>query len=244
MGKLEELLSDEETKAELESELSEWAKSQGYKSPDEVEGLVKKKDELLSKISKLNRGQTTEEQRQILEALNEVGYESADEVIAALSGNKKGDDLERQLKRIKKEAEENRTLYEQERQQRISYAKDNAITQALKKAGVKDSAFDMAFAYFDRLAEVEEVDGKLKIVAKDSEGLGPSIDSFIEEWSKTDAAKDYVQQAANKGAGVTGDDGSGRGASGKTMTLAEFGALAPKDQATFMKDGGQIIAEG
>jgi hypothetical protein len=244
MGKLEELMSDEETKAEIESDLSEWAKSQGYKAPDEIEGLVKKKDELLSKISKLNRDQTTEEQRRILEAINELGVESADELVTALSKKGSGDELERKLKRLQKEAEENKALYETERKQRISYAKDNAIIQALKEAGIKDSAFDMAFAYFDRIADVEESDGKVKVIAKDKEGLGPSIDSFIAEWSKTDAAKDYVRKPANKGAGVSGENGDSRGVTGKTMTLEAFGNLTPKDQAAFVNDGGQITAEG
>lgn len=204
MGRLEELMADEATKAELESELSGWAKSQGYKAPDEVEGLVKKKDELLSKISKLNRGQTTEEQRRILEVITELGVESADDITAALSKSSTADDFERKLKRLQKEAEENRSLYERERKERMSYAKENAIMQALKEAGIKDTAFDMAFAYFDRIAEIEDADGKLSVVAKDKEGLSPPIQSYIAEWSKTDAAKDYVQKPVNIGAGVTG----------------------------------------
>lgn len=240
MGKLEELMADETTKAELETELSEWARTQGYKAPDEVEGLVKKKDELLSKISKLNRGQTTEEQRRILEVINELGVESADDITAALSKSSSSDDAERQLKRLRKEAEENRSLYERERQQRISYAKDNAIIQALKEAGVKDSAFDMAFAYFDRMAEVEDTDGTISVVAKDKEGLGPPIQSYISEWSKTDSAKDYVRKPVNAGAGVTGDGGESRTTLGKAMKLSEFGQLDGKQQAAFVKDGGKI----
>ena len=242
MGKLEELMADEAAKAELETELSDWAKAQGYKAPEDVEGLVKKKDELLHKISKLNRDQTTEEQRRILEVITELGVESAEDIEAALSkkNGKGSEDFERKLKRLQKEAEENKALYERERQQRIAYAKDNAIIQALKEANIKDSAFDMAFAFFERLADVEESDGKITVVAKDKDGLGPPIGSYIAEWSKTDAAKDYVRKPVNSGAGVTGSGGESREASGKTMTLSEFGQLDPKKQAAFISEGGTL----
>ena len=241
MGKLEELMADESVKAALESEMSEWAKAQGYKAPDEVEGLIRKKDELLHKISKLNRDSTTEEQRRILEVINELGVESAEDIEAALSKKGKGgDDFERKYKRLQKEADDHKALYERERQQRISYAKDNAIIQALKEAGIKDSAFDMAFAYFDRVAEVEDTDGKTTVVARDKDGLGPPITSYILDWSKTEAAKDYVRKPVNSGAGVTGEGGESRGVTGKVIPLSDFNQLSPKQQNAFMSEGGQI----
>lgn len=245
MGKLEELLSDEEQKEEIQAELSEWAKNQGYRSPDEVEGLVKKKDELLNKVSKLNKETTSEEQRQILETINDLGIESPDDIKKLVEGSgngKEGDkELERKLNRLQKEAEQHKEAYQTERQQRLNYAKENAIVKALKEAGVKDSAFDLAYAYFDRVAQVEESDGKIQVIAQDQEGLGPPIEKHIAEWAKSDAAKDYVQKPANKGAGITGaPEGD---ASGKELTVSEFNKLSPKDKAAFMQNGGKLKDE-
>lgn len=245
MATLKELLEDEEQKETIQAELNDWAKQNGFRAPDEVEGLVKKKDELLQKVSKLNRETTSEEQRQILETITELGIESADDIKQLVEGkgkSKAGDEeIQRKLNRLQKEAEQNKTAYETERKQRLNYAKENAITKALKNAGVKDSAFDMAYAYFDRVAQVEENDGQVAVIAQDSEGLGPPIDKFIAEWAKSDPAKDYIQQPVNRGAGITGAPSGD--AKGKTLSVTEFGNLGPKDQAQFFKDGGQLKDE-
>lgn len=244
MGKLEELMQDEETREQIETELSDWAKQQGYKAPDEVEGLVKKKDELLQKVSRLNRETTSEEQRNILEAINELGIESADDIkqlVSDKAGKKSGEsneEYERRLKRLQKEAEQYKQNYESEHSKRLGYAKENAIVRALKEAGVKDNAFDLAYAYFDRIAEVEDGDNGATVIAKDSEGLGPPIEKYISEWAKSDAARDYIRKPVNKGAGVDGAPQQESGA--RVMTLDEFNRLEPKQQAEFMNNGGQL----
>lgn len=244
MGKLEELLGNEEEKDAVVAELSEWAKEQGYRSSDEVEGLVKKKDELLQKVSKLNRETTSEEQRRILETITELGIDSADDIKQLFDGKSKGGDseeFERKLKRLQKESEQHKQAYETERTQRLSYAKENAIVKALKEAGIKDSAFDLAYAYFDRVAQVEESDGKVNVVAQDSEGLGPPINKYITEWAKSDAAKDYVRKPVNAGAGVGGAPSGDVG--GKELTVSEFVRLEPKAQAAFVSSGGTLKDE-
>lgn len=205
MSKLEELLESEEGKQELESYFSKRVAESGYKAPDEVEGLVKKKDELLSKVASLNRDKTSEEQRAILAMLEDAGVSSVDDIQRAFK--KDTPDYERQMNRLKQQYEEASAKYESERNARLSSEKDNAIIRALKEARIKESAFNMAFAYFDKLAEIEEVDGKVNVLAKDQAGLGPSMDSFIKEWAKSEAAIDYVEKPLNRGAGVTGANG-------------------------------------
>lgn len=204
MGTLKELLETEEGKAEFDAVFNSRVEEMGYKAPTEIEGLVKKKDELLNKVARLNRDQTSESQRAILQVLAEVGVDSADDIKAALDGRDKSSDLDRQFKRVNQQLEEANKKYESERGRRLSTEKDNAIIRSLKDAKIKESSFDMAYAYFDRLAEVEEIDGKVNILAKDAAGLGPSMDTYIKEWAKSEAAKDYVMKPVNIGAGVAG----------------------------------------
>lgn len=199
---LEEM--NEEEKAEVLETFNSWVKEQGYKSPEEVEGLAKKKDELLGKVSKLNKERVSEDKREILNMLDELGVQSAEDIKSLFekkSGDKKDD---RELKKYEKQLQELQERYDSEHKTRLNMAKENAIVKALKEAGVKDSAFDMAYAYFDRQAEVEETDNGVSVIAKDKDGLGPSIDNYIKEWAKGDAAKDYIQKPMNVGAGVSG----------------------------------------
>lgn len=198
---LKELLESEEGKAEL----MDWIKEQGFKAPEEVDGLVRKKDELLAKISKLNKSQTSEKQQELLAALAEAGIEDVDTVLSAVKGKPdKPNELERQLKRLETQAQEAEKRYKEEHSRRIDAVKRAKITEALKKANVKDTAYDMAFDYFANRADVEESDGEIKIIARDAEGLGPSIDNYIAEWAKSETAKDYIVKPVNVGAGVAG----------------------------------------
>lgn len=210
MGQLEELLKTEDGKAEFETYFNSVVAEKGYKTPEEIDGLVKKNGELLNKVAKLNRGQTSTDQMVILEKLAEAGIYSVDDLNPVVGGDKSVDG-DRRIKRLEKELEEAQSVYKSERSARLSTVKENSIIRSLKDAKIKESAFDMAYAYFDKLAEVEEVDGRVSVVAKDSAGLGPAIDSFISEWAKSDAAKDYVEKPLNIGAGVTGQkDGESR----------------------------------
>jgi len=207
---LKEFLETEEGRAQFEEVFQSYAKEKGYKAPQDVEGLVKKRDELLAKVSRLNRDETSEAQRELLRTLAEVGVDSADDLQSIVSSKDKGTDLERQLNRINKQLEESRALYDRERSLRLESEKRSTIIRALKDAGVKDTAFDLAYAYFNGMAEVEDVDGKVNVIAKDKDGLGPGIDSYIQDWAKSEAAVDYVKKPLNQGLGLSDPQGSSK----------------------------------
>lgn len=205
MADITEMLEDEETKQKV----VDWAKEQGFRAPDEVEGLVKKKDELLDKLAKTKKSQMSEEQRRLLDTIHELGYDSAEDLQAALSKQqqKKGEDTEkvdRDLKKMQKQFEELQDKYERERSTRLSIEKDRAIDKAMDKAGIRPDARELARAYFDRKAQVEETDNGISVIAQDEEGLGPPIEEYIEKWAKSEQGKNYVQKPVNVGAGVAG----------------------------------------
>ena len=60
------------------------------------------------------------------------------------------------------------------------------------------------------MAEVEDVDGKVNVIAKDKDGLGPGIDSYIQDWAKSEAAVDYVKKPLNQGLGLSDPQGSSK----------------------------------
>jgi len=241
MAELKELLEDEETR----NQIIGYVKEQGYRAPDEVEGLVKKKDELLEKLAKSKKSQLTEEQRNLLESLQEMGYESHDDLIAALqSSGKKGeaDKVDRELKKMRTQFEELQSRYDAERSTRLTIEKDRAIDKAMDKAGIRADARELARAYFDRKAMVEESDDGLTIYAQDDEGLSPPIDEYIEKWAKSDQGKNYVQKPINVGAGVAG---GGDVSTKTTFTREELGD--PKIARQVMerkKSGENITIEG
>ena len=202
MAELKELLEDEESKQQI----IEWAKEQGFKAPDEVEGLVNKKNELLEKLAKTKKSQMSDEQRQLIETINELGYDSAEDLQDALSKGKKNDSdkADRDMKKLQKQLEDYQGKFESERNRRLSMEKATAIERAMDKAGIRSDARELVRAYFDRRAQVEETDNGVSIIAQDDEGLGPPIDDYISNWAKSDAGKNYVQKPVNVGAGVAG----------------------------------------
>lgn len=212
--------SDEGSEA-LSQIIAEKAPELGYKSPDEVQGLVRKRDELLGTVKKLKtqpKGpQISEGMQRILEALQDEGIEDEDSFSEFIQGkaqegegsaeaSKQLRELKRQLKQIEKEKSEfsqYKDLFEAERKARLESVKDSTLTQALKKVHVKGDAFDIVKSWAEKQTALDiDDDGKISIYANDSEGLNPSIEAYLEEWSKTDAAKPFIEQPVNTGAGV------------------------------------------
>lgn len=205
-----EFMTSEDGKKVVNETFRSWATEKGYKSEDEIQGLVKKKDELLEKVARLNRGQTTEQQRKVIELLADKGLDDPDKLSSIISGGKDNgnDELERRLKRLEAEKKEYEEKMKREHGLRVNTVKESAINKALMDAGVKPEAFDMAKAYFSGVADIEESDdGKVSVIARDESGLGPSIDKFVSEWAKSERAKDFIRKPMNSGAGASGSNG-------------------------------------
>jgi len=108
-------------------------------------------------------------------------------------------------------------------------------------------ASDVVQAVFGK--QFKEVDGKL--VAHNSSGnpiYSPtrpgelaSFDEGLEEIVKAYAHKDTLLKGTGGGSGAKNKDGSGGNQGGKTLTRAEWNALAPLDQTAKMKEGYQVV---
>lgn len=200
MAELEELFENEETREQL----LERVKELGYKAPDEVDGLVAKKNELLEKLAKTKKSQMSESQKALLEAIQDAGFDSAEDLQEALSGSKGQEKTDRELKKMQRQLEELQSKYTTERSTRINVEKDRAIDKAMDKAGIDPAARELVRAYFDRKARVEESDDGISILAQDDEGLSPPIDEYIAQWAKSETGQKYVMKPVNIGAGVAG----------------------------------------
>lgn len=250
IDEVKDWIKTDEGKELFSSLLPSYIQENGYKSPEEVEGLVRKNKELLGKVAKVNRPNTTSEHQQILQLLAESDLDDIEElekVIQKTSKQSKEENefdlkyrrLNKKYEEMAKTASEFEDKFKREKQGRIKTVKEHAITKALKNSGVKSEAFDMAFDFFDKRSEVEEdEDGNVLIIGKDSDGLRPTIDKFIESWSKTEKAKGFIVKPENKGAGLTG---SGSDPKSKTMKRSEWDKASSEAQEAFYRSGGTVI---
>jgi DNA primase catalytic subunit len=234
MAELKELLEDEEAREQLFS----YVREQGYKAPDEIDGLVRKKDELLEKLAKTKKSQLSESQKAILDAIQDAGFDSAEDLQEALSGKQDTGKVDRDLKKLQRQLEELQSKYDGERNTRLSIEKDRAIDKAMDKAGIRPDARDLVRAYFDRKARVEESENGVSIIAQDDDGLSPPIDEYIESWAKSDQGKNYVQKPMNVGAGVAG---GGDVATKTVFTRQELSDPKIAKQVMARKKGGEAI---
>ena len=231
---LDEFMENEEGKTIV----SGWLKEAGYRSADDIAGLEHKKDELLGKVAKSQKDKA---------ALNELytkhGIVDADDLdlkLAMLEGAEaKGTEMEklqRRLEIIEKAAETDKKLAETERALRVSSEKKAQILSELKKAHVNDESFDYLMPYFNGLVKAEDEDGKINLFVDTGDGPSP-LNTFIETWSKTDNAKQFIKAPGNSGAGSTGAGGSGTAAE---TDLAKIEKLPPAERMKAYKELGII----
>ena len=245
---LQEFLNTDEGKEVFNAAFESKIKEEGYKSSDDVAGLVAKKNELLGKVTKHQKEKhLTETHKNILDKLSEHDITDIDELEELFSSKKlpqdqnpQGNDFEKQLKRLTKQMdllkEENlksKNLATEERNKRIQSQRDTILTTALNKVNVKGEALAILRDHFDKKIMIEETEkGEVNFLANDSEGLNPDINTYIDEWSKTDAAKDFLQKPANRGSGANLNNSNSR-----SMTRKEFQNLDPTSRMQNMKEG-------
>lgn len=105
--------------------------------------------------------------------------------------------------------------------------RDRALADALQGAGVTSPAFLRAAQAM--LGGNVKIDGDTAIVET---AMGPKLlGDFVKGWVAGEG-KDFVTPA--KGGG---SQGSGGGGAGKTMTMADFNSLGPKERAAEMAKG-------
>jgi hypothetical protein len=193
------------------------AKADGYKTPEDIQGLKDKNGELIGKIKVLQGKVLTDDQKKILDKLENSSIMTIDDVEKLLNADPKdpkgGDDdaVNKQIKMLQKQLEDQQQRTETEKAQRLTETKKSVIDKALSAANLPTHLH----AHFATQADVLEQDGKVSVVWKDDpDGLCPPIADHINQWSKTEEAKIYIKAPNSSGAGSGSGSGSGSSQAG------------------------------
>jgi hypothetical protein len=224
LDELKEFAASDDGKSIMASYLEE----SGYKSKDDIQGLVNKNGELLGKLKKANEANNS-----TLEVFNKYDIVDSEDLAGKLatlaSAQSNESELEkvaRRLEIIEKTAKEAESRAASEKALRAESEKKAQIVTALKNAHVDDASFDYLMPYFGGIAKIEEADGKINLVVDSDDGSSP-FNSFVDEWSKTDKAKQFIKAPSNSGGG---SGGPGAGSSGTTKTLEDIAQIADRDE--------------
>jgi len=216
--------------------MTSYIEKSGFKKPEDISGLVSKNKELLGKLSETKvKSETLKKVESILKGFSIEDPSDLEQILSAFQESKgtQGKDkellsrYERDLKREQAEKAELASKYETMRNKRLTTERTSQILKSLKDVNVSNEALDFLLPYFEKLTEVEEnEDGELKIYAKDDQGLSPSIEQYIKDWSKSEKAKSFVRAAVNTG----GNSGSQiKGGNSAPMTLDEIEKLPTRE---------------
>jgi hypothetical protein len=244
-SELQEYFNTDEGKSTFGELFKSYAKAEGWQSPEEVAGLVNKKNELLNNLTRLKKEKNNDPLLTNLEKYGIHSVEDLETMLSATSTNsKKGEDTERMMERLKRELEtERKSKVEIEqaltaqKQRFFNAEKQSAIYKALGANGFDESTHDVLSIYFDKIAQVDEDEtGKLSIIADDgNERLG--LSDYISKWSKTEKAKHYIKAPSNIGSGTVGGNGTTR-PSGK-LSFEQIGQIAdPTARKQAMRENG------
>jgi multidrug efflux pump subunit AcrA (membrane-fusion protein) len=186
-------------------------------------GLIAKRDELLNENKQLKKGRTVDPEQ--VTKLEEQIDTLRDELSAA----------QKAAKTATTDAEKARKALESESGYVQKLLIDNAMTDALTQAGVKEAVhLKAAKAMLSGQAQIV-VDGETRLAK-----IGDKpVKDFIAEWAKGDEGKFFVAAPNNSGGGSQG--GQGGGAAGKTVTRTQWDGMGHPERAAFSRDGGKVV---
>lgn len=206
------LESDESFKSSL--------KELGFESAADVDGLKRKRDELLGKNKALS--EQFKELKSQMDELDLEGYKNYKE-----EGIKKPN-IERELAEMKKQIEKaNNDKIKIESAYNQSLIRDS-LHKAFRDANIDSAHYDILTSAFTGKARVE-VDGDARNIIIDDGGLGSDPSEYFKAWA-SEQGKSYVAKPVNTGAGA-----QKLGAGSSTMRRAEFDALSPMQQSEAVK---------
>lgn len=93
---------------------------------------------------------------------------------------------------------------------------DRDLVGGLAKTGIKKDLFEFVQKTLASDAKVVEVDGKKQVVIKDM-----PVDKYLEDWTKTDTAKHFIEAPTSGGAGK-GNPSQGDGGSADEVSTEDF----------------------
>lgn len=210
------------------------AKELGYESPDEVQGLRTKRDELLGKVKNLNKEKTDLEAK-----ISDVDFEEYQIFKEKGTGNKIADEavaLKRQLNVLD-------TKFKEETANRIKIesAYDNKLKESELSKIFSDINIDpkhaklLTSAFKDKVKTEGDYDKRELIVDVDGSGLGLPAAEYFKKWV-ADEGKPYVRIPENRGTGS--HQFSTKNA--KVISRNDFNALPLADQSSLVGSGVTI----
>lgn len=187
-----------------------------------VAPLIAKRDELLGEVKTLRKGKQISPEE--LEKLEEQNENLKTELNKVLGENKT----------FKKQAEDAQKALQSESSFTQRLLVENGLTEGFMKAGVKDQDYiDLLKSKHSGLAKVVVDGDNRKVMFGDKD-----MDTYLTEWTATEAAKKFIAAPGNSGGG--GQGGNGNKSAAKTMTRSAFDQMAPDSKASFVKEGGVL----
>lgn len=167
----------------------------GYKSEEEIKGLIDKKDELLGQLRKVK-----DERENLKKRLDEIDIDEYIDLKNSKAKNSdKDNDLSRKLEKLNAELEAERKA----RTETEAEYNNTLISQALT-AEIADK-FDPAHRAilteaFLRKAKIENENGKKTVVIDDGK-YGLPVNEFFKSFADSEQGKPYLIKPINAGAG-------------------------------------------
>ena len=231
---------------EASKELLPILKAAGFETPDDIQGLKAKNNEILVKMKKIN-----EEKANLQKLIDDADYQEYlankdnQNTQTQNSGNEEFDKLQREYKKLsidlKKLSDEKAQLAEEKSKIESTFFQDRIDTQlsaALDVAGFDPKHKKLLQDALRGKATIDNSDGKYAAILEDEHGLPLPAKDYALAYANTEAGKEYLKKPENKGAGSQGFNGTG--SSSKVMKATDFNGMAPKEQAAFMKNGGSL----
>jgi regulator of replication initiation timing len=232
IDELKEFMKDEKN-AEAFKEL---AKAVGYETPEDINGLLKKNQELILKHKKLR-----EENETIKKTLDEIDMDEYLELKKKVESSGKASDeltkLQRDLKKISDDLEKERKARSESEGFLNRTLTENALIEALDSNGFDSKHKDLLKSAFLGKARIEMEENNRSVVLENGDGLGLPAKEFFKQFAQSENGKVYLRQPDNKGTGASGFSGTG---GAKIMKRDQYEKLDPLEKSALIKDGYKL----
>lgn len=211
-----DFFSKEENKGAFE----EIAKSQGFETPDDIQGLKVKNQESQKKYQKIR-----DERDSLQKKLDTFDIDEYNELRDQKSKNSKdpGSDelnkIQRDLKKANMELENEKKSRSDIESFLNNTLKETALIKALNENGFDDKHKNLLTDAFSGKAKIEIDGGKRSVVILDGEGFGLPASEFFKNFANSDSGKGYLKEPVNKGGNSASFQG---GENMATITRAEY----------------------
>lgn len=208
----------------------------GYKSEEEVKGLIDKKDELLGQLRKVK-----DERESLKKRLDEIDIdEYIDLKNSKAAKSEKDNDLARKLEKLNADIEAERKARADIEAEYNNLLISQALTAEIADKFDSDHRSILTNAFLGK-AKIETDNGKKTVVIDDGK-YGLPVSEFFKTFAESPEGKPYVKKPVNAGAGAQPLGGA---ASKTTFKRSEISAneATRKEYAAAMKAGTATLVD-